>query len=140
MNAEQTREAIRGAMAVYERTVLAPRYWNAEKAVFQYPYRVSEAEVLRIAGIRSRSTLVADYHAEIKIELATFIAHLKERTGKGRKAPAIKEEADRTTSRLEQFAQTIAAQDYKIRALEQELQSIRSQAPGKVTNISDRKK
>ena len=140
MNAEQTRDAIQKAMGEYERSVLNPRYWNADKGIFQYPYRVSEAEVLRLAKIKSRSTLSADHHSDIKVELGNFITSLKERTGKSRKSAESKEVEAKGKTRMEQFAQTIAAQDYKIRALEQELESLKSNSSGKVTNMSGRKR
>lgn len=139
MNAEQTKEAIRNAMRVYETKVLDPRFWDAEHEIYRYPYRVSAAEVLKLAGVKSRSTLVADYHADIKVELATFIERLKRETGKGRSAPAVRQSVAEKASRLEQLAQTIAAQDYKIRALEQELADLRSRASRTVTNLRDRR-
>lgn len=139
MNAEQTKEAIRNAMRIYEVKVLDPRYWDAEKEIYSYPHRVSETEVLRLAGVKSRSTLMAEHHADIKSELATFMERLKQKTGKGRSAPAVKQSVARKASRLDQLAQTIAAQDYKIRALEQELADLRSKACGKITNLRNRR-
>ena len=139
MNAEQTKEAIRRAMKTYEAIVLDTRYWDAEKGVYRYPHRVSEAEVLRLAGIKSRSTLVAEYHADIKAELAQFIDRLKVETGKGKSASKAPGATGDKTTRLEQLAQTIAAQDYKIRALQQELESLRAQVGSKVTNMRDRR-
>ena len=94
---------------------------------------------MRLAGIKSRSTLVAEHHAEIKSELADLIRTLKLRTGKGQTAAEKKESSDAQVCRLEQFAQIIAAQDYKIRALQQELDSMRSGETGVVTNITAKK-
>jgi hypothetical protein len=139
VSAEETKEAIRKAMKIYETMVLDARNWDGEKEVFRYPHRVSEVGVLRLAGVKSRSTLSADYHADIKVELARFIEVLKVRTGKGAASPAAEAAKAERTSRLEQLAQTIAAQDYKIRALQQELDALKGPAAGKVTDIRPRR-
>lgn len=139
MSAEETKDAIRGAMRIYETMVLDARNWDGKNEVFRYPHRISEAEVLRLARIKSRSTLSADYHAAIKEELAKFIEVLKAKTGKGAASPAAKASKVERISRLEQLAQTIAAKDYKIRALQQELDALKGQAANKVTNIRSRR-
>lgn len=126
MTANETRDAIRLAMKTYEGRILNRVYWNETKGVFEYPYRISEAEVLRIAGIRSRSTLIANHHADIKAELSAFICALKTKAGKYHRDRDSNTSSNSLDDRLQQLAQTIVAQDYRIRELENELSFYRS--------------
>ncbi|TPG57436.1 hypothetical protein EAH89_10920 [Roseomonas nepalensis] len=128
--AEETQKAVRKAMVRYEAMVLNKRNFDPASQTYRYPNPISAAEILRMAGVRSRSTLAADYHGSLRRELEVLIEDLKRQTGKGKVAAkeATKTVLDRT-DRVEQLAQTVAALQYKIIALEKELATLRQGQP-----------
>lgn len=118
--AEDTRHAVKGAMATYEAQVLDNRYYHERSGIFRFPGRVTADAVLKLAGIKSRSTLQTVYHKDLKEELAILIRSLKAKTGKG-KGRNIQGTIDRSpesfVDRTERLAQAIAALEYQIMAL-----------------------
>ena len=135
--AEETQAAVREAMARYEAMVLHERNFDPKTQMYRYPHAISAAEVLRMAGVRSRATLSAGYHDALKRDLDDFVAALKRKTGKGKATREAVEVKQSRMDRVEQLAQTVAALQYKIIALEQENAVLRASAvgTGKIVNL-----
>ena len=134
--AEDTQAAVREAMARYEASILQEGNLNPRTGRYRYPQAISASEVLRMAGVRSRATLAAGYHDGLKHELDDLIATLKRKTGKGKPAKAAAATESSRADRLDQLAQTIAALQFRIIALENENAALRaSQATGRVVSI-----
>lgn len=146
--AERTAAAIRQAMGTYKQVVLDERYFNIETGFYDYPGRVTHEAVLKLANVKSRSTLLASHHDTIRDELESFILELKVKVGKvdpkveaeaaeaGKLDPAdISSKGAAARSWIHQLSQTIIAQGIRIKALEQENAELRKAATGKVVGI-----
>ncbi len=105
--ADETQSAVRGAMTRYRTMVLSPENFDNRMQIYKYPHAISAAEVLRMAGVKSRATLSAEYHEQLKAELDALVVELKGKTGKGRRKPETNTEPTSGSARLEQLAQTI---------------------------------
>ena len=128
-------------MVRYKTMVLSPKNFDERRQVYKYPHAISAAEVLRMAGVKSRATLSADYHDKLKAELDALVVELKSKTGKGKPKQEAETEPASGIARLEQLAQTIAALHYRIMVLEQENAALRSEAgTGKVEPLRRRDK
>lgn len=141
--ADETRQLVLGAMEEYERIVLQEKHLDENGGFYKYPYRISKAEVLRLAGIKSRGTLNADYHTDLERSLNNFIDDLKNKAGKRRRQQTADSVADIAKStRLNKMAQTIVALQYRIMALDQEVRELRhGNVPGsKVTSLASKRR
>jgi hypothetical protein len=106
-------------MEVYRAQVLDNRYYHERSGIFRFPGRITAAAVLKLAGVKSRSTLRSAYHEELQEELAKFIRDLKQRTGRGRRRNVqitAAGYAESFVDRTERMAQAIAALEYEIMA------------------------
>ena len=127
---EKTQGAIRKAMEIYRSQVLHERYFDVETGFFKYPHQITEKDVLSLAGIKSRSTLKASYHDSIKAELKEFVLDLKVKAGRrvssdDEKSPEQSAPAASKKARVDQLAETIGALQYKIIALQKELEGLK---------------
>lgn len=147
---QKTQNAILKAMETYRAQVLHERYFDVETGIYKYPYQITEKEVLGLAGIKSRSTLKANYHDGIKLELKNFIHELKLKAGKKVSSEELAElSSEKSVSaaaakkaRVEQLAETIAALSYKVIALQKELEDCRNRVSStqKVVNLPNKPK
>ncbi|MBB5694379.1 hypothetical protein [Muricoccus pecuniae] len=112
--AEETQKAVRDAMAKYEAMVLHEKNFDAASQSHKYPHAISAAEVLRMAGIRSRTTLSASYHDTLRRELDVLIDSLKQKCRKGKAAKKVAQETRHRINREDQLAQSIIALQYKL--------------------------
>lgn len=106
-------------MEVYASQILDKSYYHERSGIFRFPGRISVEAVLKLAGVKSRSTLRPEYHKQLREELSVFIVGLKEKTGKIRRGIVkIKPEkkAESFIDRTERMAQAIAALEYAIMA------------------------
>lgn len=139
----KTQDTLRRAMEIYKSQVLNERYLDLDTGLFRYPFSITEKDVLKLAGIKSRSTLKASYHDGIRRDLRALVADLKLKTGRGNisKSASLPRKENKK-GRVEQLAETIGALQYKIIALQKEIDDLRSSgAPrGTTVNILRRKK
>ena len=132
-NAKDTEVAIRAAMKEFETIVMHERYFDPITQSQQYPHAISRGEVLRLAKVRSRATLLAEYHQKLREDLETFIEDLKKRGGKKKvassNAPKTGNDANcvmTPAARFEQLTQTVGALQYRILELEKQLEECRA--------------
>lgn len=123
--AEETQTAVREAMAKYNAIVLHEKNFDSASQSYRYPHAISVAEVLRMAGVRSRTTLTAHYHDALRRELEVFVETLKQKAGKGKAAKKVVDETKQRVNREEQLAQSIVALQYKVLSQEKELERLR---------------
>jgi hypothetical protein len=137
----KTQQAIRKAMETYKAQVLHERYFDVETGLFRYPYQITEKEVLYLAGVKSRSTLKANYHDGVKAELKELIVDLKIKTGRklssdDGSSPKSSTSRANKKARVDQLAETIGALGYKIIALQMELESAKKSGSSQCEIVS----
>jgi len=125
-------------MESYRANVLSDRYRDPKTGRYNYPHRISKAEVLRIANVKSRATLLAAHHQDLAAMLDKFIDDLKREVGKGagsepKPSADVTENIDR---RLNEMAQSLFAAQYRIIALEQELSARPRHGTNVVSNLT----
>jgi hypothetical protein len=137
-SAEETRRSLLLAMEEYEAVVLSDQYRDQVTGLYKYPYQISKAEVLRRAGVKSRSTLSFAHHAELEKKLDDFISDLKVRAGKKTvtfDSSTVAPSAETLTERLDKMAQSLIAQQYRIIALERENHELRTGSESTITTL-----
>lgn len=115
--AEDTRRALRSAMKAYENQILDRSHYHERSGIFRFLGRITAEAVLKLAGIKSRSTLQPEYHKELREELSEFLKSLKKKTGKVRRGTAgtnLERNDESFIDRTERMAQAIAALEYAI--------------------------
>ncbi len=118
---EEVAASVRAAMARFGEQVLDPRNFNLVSGRYDYPEAISEIRVLRMAGVKSRTTLSAPYHAEVRAELRKLVMELKRKTGKGKAVrEAVRDRALKETREV-LLAQALHAATYRIEHLKARL-------------------
>lgn len=137
-NSEETRKAVLAAIGRYEAMVLQPGNFDAATGMYQFDGRITAAAILKLAGVKSRSTLRPAYHRELRAALTGAVFDLKLRTGRIRTSRSREQTSSPPESELARLAQTIAAQHFKILELQAAATEDRDGRPATVN--SDRRR
>lgn len=145
--AAETDTAVRAAMEKYRSQILSDRTIDPDTGIYLYEGRITEAAILKLAKVRSRSTLLGAHHKQLRADLGELVDDLKAKTGKKAKLDvdqigASGEEhrpSASLSSRLDRYVQTIAAQHFEILRLEKENAELRAGQIPKVTRLHRRK-
>ncbi|MDH2327253.1 hypothetical protein QCN27_10275 [Cereibacter sp. SYSU M97828] len=126
----QTISRIEAELKCYREEILDQKNWIIKDGINQYKHRISVAEVRLRAGIASRSTLASAHYKDVKNRLDTEIEALKVMCGKRKPPPATFDDAATSASETDRrkyvLEQIIAAQDFEIKNLKQQLSAAKN--------------
>lgn len=142
--AENTDRDVRCAMAVFKAQVLDTRNFDPVTGTYLYEGAITEVAIRKIAGVKSRGTLRANYHETLRRDLRALVLELKIKTGRiivknsaDADEGASSNSNDFEITRSERLAQTIAALSFRIMVLEREIVNLKSGGGVKADNVTE---
>lgn len=121
-----TADKIRAGAAALERLIRQAQI-SSKTNVYLYDGRVSVKEVLRLAGVKSAATLHHAHHSATRKWLLAKVKELKALAGKGKGSESIEEHVEKRRDREKRMAEELAAANYKILALQRQLNVLREE-------------
>src|ERR1700733_3225228 len=115
-----TADKIRTGAATLERLIRQAPI-GTKTNVYLYDGRVSVKEVLRLAGVKSAASLHHAQHTTTRKWLRAKGKELKALAGKGKSQKGIEDYVERRRDRERRMAEELAAANYKILALQRQL-------------------
>ena len=118
-SAAATEAAVRRAMEEYRRIVLDPFVYDPASGLYRFKGRITRDAVLDIADI-GRSTLSAEYHADLRSELGNLVNDLKVRCGRRIRSGDFKLDipAQRPAHRADRLLQEVMAMEIRFMKME----------------------